>query len=279
MNKRPLRSAAASVERPSKSTNPLLELRSAFEFGASIATLPWLREAPQGDGHPVLLLPGFGTGDGVLEPLRLFLQHRNFKAETWGLGRNRGFDRRFSELVEQKIRYMHHVHKQRVSLVGYSLGGVFAFYAAHVAPECVRNTVTLGSPLRFDPDKQPSPGLRIMYRALGQPHAASTHHARARSRAMQGTPPGPSSCLYSESDALVPPTQSTIDGDPSRHENIRVPGSHLGLPVNGRVLWIVADRLSQREGAWQPFDISGLPWWLRRGVGASHAHVVHGVSR
>jgi hypothetical protein len=52
---------------------------------------------------------------------------------------------------------------------------------------------------------------------------------------------------------VVPPQEATIDGDPALHENIRVPGSHLGLGFNGIVLAIVADRLAQPEGAWHPF--------------------------
>jgi len=67
----------------------------------------------------------------------------------------------------------------------------------------------------------------------------------------------PMSCLYSIADGVVPPQEATIDGDPAFHENIRVPGSHLGLGFNPLVLWIVADRLSQREGRWRPFAPSG----------------------
>jgi hypothetical protein len=60
---------------------------------------------------------------------------------------------------------------------------------------------------------------------------------------------------------VVPPQEATIDGDPALHENIRVPGSHVGLGFNGLVLAIVADRLAQPEDAWRPFDPSGI---LRR---------------
>jgi hypothetical protein len=62
----------------------------------------------------------------------------------------------------------------------------------------------------------------------------------------------------------VPPQEATIDGDPALHENIRVPGSHLGLGFNALVLWIVADRLAQPEGQWQPFSPSGLSGRLYR---------------
>ena len=231
----------------------LLELRAPLEFGLMIASLPLLRRAPRGDGHPVLLLPGFGAGDLSLEPLRGFLKDRGYEAETWGLGTNIGFQRRYTKVIEQKVRYLHHQHGRKVSVVGFSLGGVFAFYAAHVAPECVRLAITLGSPLRLDPDRPPAPAVRALYRALAKPHGPTIHQAHSRTRAMRMPPPVPSTCIYSESDGVVPPHQATLDGDPRNHENLCVPGSHTGLAMNPVAMWIVADRLAQKEGRWQPF--------------------------
>jgi hypothetical protein len=67
----------------------------------------------------------------------------------------------------------------------------------------------------------------------------------------------PTSCLYSVSDGVVPPQEATIDGDPAMHENIQVPGSHIGLGFNGIVLAIVAERLAQPESGWKPFCTAG----------------------
>ena len=79
----------------------------------------------------------------------------------------------------------------------------------------------------------------------------------------------PMSCLYSLSDGVVPPQEATIDGDPSRFENIRVSGSHTGLGFNAMVLAVVADRLAQPEGHWRPFKPAGWPGLLYRS--ATHA--------
>ena len=78
--------------------------------------------------------------------------------------------------------------------------------------------------------------------------------------------PVPISCLYSLSDGVVPPQEATIDGDPARHENIRVAGSHVGLGFNPLVLQIVADRLAQPEGQWQPYRPKGLAGYLNRAL-------------
>jgi dienelactone hydrolase len=235
----------------------LLEIRAPLEFATLVATLPTLARAPKGDGHPVLLLPGFAAGDATLEPLRLFLRSRKYDVETWGLGKNVGFNRRYAKVIEQKLRYMHHRSGRKVSLLGWSLGGVFAFFASHVAPECVRTTISLGSPLRLDPDYPPPPSVLAMYRALENPKGTLAHAAHSRSRAMRASPPVPSTCIYSDTDGIVPPHQATLAGDPADHENIRVPGSHSGLGVNFLVMWIIADRLAQAEGKWRPFHPSG----------------------
>ena len=245
----------------------MLEARAGFEAGTTLLAMPLLNRAPVGDGHPVLLLPGFGAGDVSMEPLRWFLEGRHYHVETWGLGKNRGFNRRFTNVIEQKVRYLHHRHRRKVSLVGWSLGGVFAFYAAHVAPECVRCVISLGSPLRLDPDSRVPPGVATMYRAISGNVGPVAHQARARSRHLRAPPPVPSTCIFSEHDGFVPPEQATLEGNPADHENVRVPGSHLGLGFNSVVLWVVADRLAQHEGHWTPFRAAGPAAPILRALG------------
>ena len=263
----PAQRSAAKTRGLPRPVLALLEARVGLEAATLLMSLPLLRQSPRGDGHPVLLLPGFGATDASMLPLKLFLRARNYEVESWGFGRNTGFSRRFTGVIEQKIRFLHHRHGRRVSLIGWSLGGVFAFYAAHVAPECVRVVISLGSPLRLDPDATPPPGVRAMYRVLAHPHGPVTHQARSRSRAMRAPPPVPSTCIYSERDGVVPPEQATLAGDPANHENVRVPGSHIGLGVNSLAMWIIADRLAQPEDAWRPFVPSGPAEPLFRALG------------
>lgn len=238
-------------------------LHSALEarvFG-ELALLPWTLPAlslaaPRGDGHPVLLLPGFMGSELSLIGLERFLKNRGYAVETWGLGRNVGFNPRHATALEQKIRYLHHRAGQPVSLVGWSLGGVFAVYGAHQAPECVRSVITLGSPISVDPEGSASPPLvKAMYRLIAHPAGPTAHTMQPRAKKLRERAPlqVPLSCLYSLGDGVVPPQEATTEGDPARQENIRVPGSHLGLGFNPVVLWIVADRLAQPAGQWRPF--------------------------
>ncbi len=245
----------------------LIEPRVFFEMAALPCLLPLVALAPRGDGHPVLLLPGFMADDGTLVVLKLFLENRGYEVHTWGFGRNVGFNSRHAKALEQKIRYMHHKSGRKVSLVGWSLGGMFAMYGAHEAPECIRSVITLGSPVTFDPTGSQSPPLvKALYRLIAHPMGTAAHVTHLRAKSLRGPKalPVPISCIYSLTDGVVPPQEATIDGNPALHENVRVAGSHLGLGFNPLVLWIVADRLVQPEGRWQPFVPSGVSGQLYR---------------
>ncbi len=241
--------------------NSILEPRALLEVALLPASLPLLLQAPRGDGHPVLLLPGFLADEKSLIALSLFLQSKGYEVHTWGLGRNVGFRSKHASALPQKIRHLHYITGRKVSLVGWSLGGVFSMYGAESNLECVRSIITLGSPISVDASgSQSPPAVKALYRLVSHRLGASAHVMQPRAKAMRESRrlAIPTSCLYSLGDGVVPPQEATIDGDPALHENIQVPGSHLGLGFNGIVLAIVADRLAQPEEGWQPFRPKGL---------------------
>ena len=205
----------------------VMEPRALLEMAALPWNLPMLARTPRGDGHPVLLLPGFMADEGTLIVLKLFLQNRGYEVQTWGFGRNIGFSSKHASALEQKIRYMHYKSGRTVSLVGWSLGGMFAMYGAHEATECIRSVITLGSPVTFDPEGSQSPPLvKALYRLISHPMGTAAHLTQSRAKYLRQpkTLPVPISCLYSVADGVVPPQEATIDGNPALHENIRVAG-------------------------------------------------------
>jgi pimeloyl-ACP methyl ester carboxylesterase len=250
--------AKSKSARPPRLIYSLLEGRAFLEMALLAPLAPLLAAAPRGDGHPVLLVPGFTAGDATMVGLKVFLRSRGYKVETWGFGQNTGFKLKFSHALEQKVRFLHHKYRRKVSIVGWSLGGVYAYYAAHSAPECVRSVISLGSPMRFAPENFNTRLLvRAVYRYFAHPMGPVAHLAHVRAKVLKSPPPMPSTCVYSMTDGVVPPQSAYLDDAEGEHENIWVPGSHLGLGFNAAVMWIVADRLAQPEGHWQPFRIDG----------------------
>ncbi len=246
----------------------LLEWRALLEAAMLPMAWPWLASAARGDGHPVLLLPGFMADEGSLIALKTYLAGRGYNVVTWGLGRNIGFQRRHAQALEQKIRHLHHQTGRKVSLVGWSLGGVFALYGAHQAVECVRQLITLGSPVSVDAAGSQSPALvKALYRLIAHPMGPSAHVMQPRAKKLRehSLPAVPMSCLYSISDGVVPPQEATVAAANDQPcENIRVAGSHTGLGFNPMVMGILANRLAQAEDAWQPFQPTGVPGALYR---------------
>ncbi len=246
----------------------LLEWRALVEAGTLPLTWAALGRQTRGDGHPVLLLPGFMADEATLIALKAHLKRLGYAVQTWGLGRNIGFQPRHAEALERSVRHLHHISGRKVSLVGWSLGGLFALYAAHQATECVRQVVTLGSPLSIDLEQghRSSALVRALYRLVAHPLGTDAHSMQPRLKKLraQQLPALPLSCLYSEGDGVVPPQEATVDGDSSHCENVRIAGSHLGLAFNPLVLAIVANRLAQPEGGWQPFAPRGLSGALYR---------------
>ena len=246
---------------PPRLLDSLLEPRALFEMALLPSSLPLLLAAPAGDGHPVLLLPGFLADEKSLIALKIFLNRKGYDVRSWGLGRNVGLQRRHAKALPQKIRHLHGMTGRKVSLIGWSLGGVFSMLGAHEATECVRSVITLGSPLSIDREGSQAPSVvKALYRLVSHPLGSAAHVMQPRAKDLRERRrlPIPTSCLYSLGDGVVPPQEATIDGDAEFHENIRVPGSHMGLGFNGLVLAIVADRLAQPEGAWRAFQPTGL---------------------
>ncbi len=196
------------VGRPSL-IHSALEWRSVLEAATLPYALPWLLRVPKGDGQPVLLLPGFMASEVTMICLQGFLRNRGYDVSHWGFGRNVGFQPKHAKAVEQKIRYIHHTTGRKVSLVGWSLGGIFAMYGARQAPECVRSVITLGSPIGMDAkgERNVPRLLKAMYRLVAHPMGSVVHENQPAGKVLMTQSPltMPLSCLYGVGDGVVPP--------------------------------------------------------------------------
>ncbi len=227
-----------------------MEARAPLEYAASLAAWPILSSAPRGDGHTVIVYPPFLGNDLGSQPLRLLLRQLGHDAQGWGQGVNLGPR---PAVLDEALAHLQALYRQsgaKLSLVGWSLGGVFARELAKRAPGAVRGVVTLGSPFAQSPH---SAGLRKLFTALsGKPSDDAARYA-----ALRVPPPVPTTSIYSRSDAIVGWPCSVAEPGP-QVENIEVEASHAGLGLNPMALYALADRLAQPEGAWQPFERTGL---------------------
>ncbi len=226
-----------------------LEGRAPWEFGASLLAFPLLKNVPGGDGHPVMVLPGLMAGDALTLFLRKFLQGSGYTACAWEQGLNRGPRDGVLEACIARVKELSDKYGQKVSLIGWSLGGIFAREIAKALPNDVRSVITLGSPFAGHPKAN---NVWRLYQAVsGKPASDDVQMTEIRK-----PPPVPTTSIFSRSDGIVS-WQCCVEQETEQSENIEVHGSHTGLVVNPTVLHAIADRLAQPEGQWQRFDQHG----------------------
>ncbi|WP_407147546.1 esterase/lipase family protein [Bradyrhizobium sp. ORS 86] len=229
----------------------LAEARGVFEFNSSLLLSPLLMQAPKGDGHPVLTLPGFLASDLSMAPMRRYLKELGYEAHAWNMGRNFGGVASRRAALRDLLRRIHEASGRKVSIVGWSLGGVFARDLAVQMPELVRSVITLGSP--FAGDIRATNATRL-YEFLSGEAVDDIPEIRA---AIAGDMPVPTTSIYSRTDGIVNWRTSRVQPSPTA-ENIEVHfASHIGLGVNPAALWALADRLAQPEGEFRHFNRSG----------------------
>jgi pimeloyl-ACP methyl ester carboxylesterase len=229
---------------------PLLALepmRAAIELvaGQFAGTLPRL-----GDGHPVIVYPGLAANGWSTIALRHAIDTAGFRSYDWRQGFNRGPRGDIGEWLAEldgMLREVHARHGRRVSLVGWSLGGIYARELAKHAPQRVRHVVTLGTPFGASPD---STHAGRIWRLLSGRDGALPPPLQRR---LRECPPVPTTSIYSRSDGIVP-WQGCLQPDGPQAENIAVDSaSHLGMGTHPTVLRILVDRLAQPEGRWQRY--------------------------
>lgn len=244
----------ADIERPPLLLTMLEGLRGGMEAAALLMVSGLLARAPRGDGHTVLVLPGFATDDNITLPLRMFLASRGYQVEPLDLGWNLdhhtvGID---GEHLARRIMQLRERSGSPVSLVGWSLGGVLARETARRIPEDVRQVITLGSPFSGNPG---ATSLRPVYELLT---GVSTDSPATLARMATGRNPlpVPSTAIFSKTDGIAA-WENCCSITDSITENIEVHASHFGMVANPAVYHIIADRLAQPAGEWRPFSRKG----------------------
>ena len=226
-----------------------LEVRAPWELWSVLPSWPVLSKAPAGDGHPVLVFPGLTASDGSTLPLRAYLKNLGYDVSGWNQGYNFGPRAGVLETARQQILELAQSTGRKVSLVGWSLGGIYARELAKELPDQVRAVITLGT--RFGGSHTSTNAWKLYELTAGHKITDAIEQFD-----LAGAPPVPTTSVYSRSDGVVA-WQASLQAKSRKQphtENVEVFASHIGLGLNPSAWWVVADRLAQAEGKWQAFQ-------------------------
>lgn len=239
---------ALSVQRPSLALLGAEPFRAAMEFASHTLS----RSHPQrpGDGHPVVIFPGLGATGSSVATLRDHCRSLGYAAFDWGQGFNTGpqgdLDAWLANLKSQ-VSLMLAPHAKPATLIGWSLGGIYARELGKLMAPRIRQVITIGTPFNADADHSHAGWL---FRLLS---ATSTTIDPALSLRLR-TPPGVrTTSIYSKSDGVVAWQTCCHDARTKRVHDIEVDSSHIGMGWNRDVLCAVTDRLSQQSGPWRRY--------------------------
>lgn len=233
--------------------HPLLALTEAHRVLIEAVSLSLVRglleRAPRGDGHPVMVLPGFLGSDGYNAALRRYLTRLGYAVHGWAQGRNLGPREGVLEALRERVHYLSERYAAPVSLVGHSLGGIFARELARDAPQRVRQVISLGSP--FGEGRWTGSYPARLFSSLNPPEELPVVEDL-----LPLAPPVPTTAIYSKGDGIV--NWRTARQCPlAAHaltQSIQVRGSHCGMTLNPTIWFLLAERLSQPIDGWRPFE-------------------------
>ncbi len=242
------------MEGPSKVLLGLEAARGLYEYG-----LGWLLNAPlqfispHGDGHPVLVIPGLGGSDGSTHYIRNFIDSLGYVSHSWGLGRNlgprQGMEKLLSDLRDRAAAVSEAHNGAQISIIGWSLGGIYSREIAKACPDLVRQVITLGTPFKCIGE---GTNAAKVYEILSKD---TSHKNPEILKKLSECPPVPFTSLYSKSDGVVH-WECSLEEESLISQNIEIPGaSHLGLGHNPIAMYIIANRLTQTRLNWNKFEV------------------------
>jgi fermentation-respiration switch protein FrsA (DUF1100 family) len=217
----------------------LAELRAPLDWATLLLRAPQLLRAPRGDGRPVMLLPGYGTDESSMRPLGRYLAYLGYDVYDWGLGRNRGHVNRYTQSIGERVRELHQeLDGERITLIGWSLGGVIARETARLFEPYVREVITLGTPIIGGPKYTVAAARFAGEGKLDLDEFEKEVHARNLAGISQ-----PVTSIYSKLDGVVG-WRASIDIYNAHARNIEVYSSHFGIGAHGKVWRLIADTLA-----------------------------------
>lgn len=222
--------------------------RAAFDYTLLASEIPLPAAPPPGDRHPVPVLPRMHATDASTSTLRTVLKQLGYRTYGWQLDRSISPTSKVMHGMRARLDYLTNRHQRPATVIGCSLGGIYARQLARRTPQAVRQVITPSSPIRLAPHEQ-SPRQPAVSSLRPPAHRAREFAARTRRRAA----PVPATSIYTPLDGIV--ARRTCPDQPSpRTEKIAVRASHLGIANQPAAPQAIADRLAQPADPWKPFQ-------------------------
>jgi len=192
-----------------------------FDVARTKAQAATLAQQIRGDGRSVLLIPGLLASEQRMEPLRQILNMAGFDAHGWGMGRNFGPKPDSLDQIDRRVDAIRRASGAPVTLVGWSLGGLFAREYAKYATHKVGGVVTMGTPFSGDP--RANHAWRLYQLVSGFPVDKPPFTCNREEK-----PPVPTVALWSRRDGVILPECAKGRTD-ERDRAIEVDCTHMGF--------------------------------------------------
>ncbi|MGE0179477.1 MAG: esterase/lipase family protein [Sphingomonas sp.] len=176
------------------------------------------------DGPKLMVIPGFVANDRTTLGLQRALAAAGYRVTGWGMGLNRGVRTDTRERIAERIEAF--AGGQKIILVGWSLGGVFAREVAKLRPDLVERVITLGSPFSGDP--RGNNVWRLYEWVAGHPVDKPPIDV-----VLAEKPPVPTLAIWSRRDGIVAVACARGESHESDRQ-IELACSHMGFGVSGR---------------------------------------------
>lgn len=219
--------------------NVLLETRSLVEWTTMFGLYHVIPKFKKGNNKPVLLMPPYLGNDHSTRFVRKYLKSIGFKTYKWELGVNLINSKYLPKLVE-RLDEIYERHQEKVSLVGWSGGGILAKIIANRYPDKVEQLITIGSPV-WGVKNMNTPIVRTLEFLRGK---RLKERNKKFIEELEEIPNVPITCIYTKTDGLVP-WRNCLEAETYRSDikNVEVFGSHCGLGANASVLVTIANAL------------------------------------
>ena len=243
-------------KKPSR-LNRLMEAGVVAEAFLHFSSRPWMRKLPIGDGHPVLVIPGFFANDALTSQMRTALRLIGYNPYGWEYGANKGLRQENLDHLKRRLAAIYRLHKQPVSIIGWSLGGFYARALANLHPELARQVITMGTPIHLPKaDFKPGDGtLMKMVESLNRPDDPIYRTPEL----WLDLPQVPLTSVFTKTDGIAH-WQYCLNKHDATTQNIGLPSTHTGLMHNPLALYVVAERLRFNRENWRPMKLRG---WRR----------------